>query len=94
MKKSGLEYHSPHKFRHGHIHYGLGQSKSQADFKAVSLNVMHESIQITDQVYSNIPESERQSRIQSFSNEPAINNQFEEFKVFQEFLEYKKRTGK
>ncbi len=66
MEKTGLKYHSFHKFRHGHIQYGLAHSKNQADFKAVSLNVMHSNIQITDQFYSNISESEVQGRISSF----------------------------
>jgi len=35
-----LTYHSPHKFRHGHIQYGAAHSKTVADFKAVSMNVM------------------------------------------------------
>jgi integrase len=94
LNRVGLKYHSPHKFRHGHIQYGLGQSKSQADFKAVSLNVMHENIQITDQVYSNIPDSERQSRIQSFSSGAIQNNQDEFVKLFQEFMEYRQKLEK
>lgn len=67
LTKSGLQYHSPHKFRHGHIQYGLSRSKNHADYKAVSLNVMHSNIQITDQFYSNIPESEVLERITAFS---------------------------
>jgi integrase len=66
MDKAGLKYRSPHKFRHGHIQFGLAHSKDHADYKAVSLNVMHSSIQITDQFYSNIPDSEIQGRISSF----------------------------
>jgi integrase len=67
MVKIGLPYHSFHKFRHGHIQYGLAHSTSHADYKAVSLNVMHSSIQITDQFYSNIPDSEIQARISALS---------------------------
>jgi integrase len=70
MDKVGLKYHSPHKFRHGHIQWGLAHSKDHADYKAVSLNVMHSSIQITDQFYSNIPDSEIQNRINSFEKKP------------------------
>lgn len=69
MKKNNLKYHSPHKFRHGHIQYGLAHSTSHADYKAVSMNVMHSSIQITDQFYSNITDNEIKRRIQSFGNE-------------------------
>jgi hypothetical protein len=42
-----LPYHSPHKFRHGHIQYGAAHSKTVADFKAVSMNVMHAIMDIT-----------------------------------------------
>jgi integrase len=66
MDKVGLKYRSPHKFRHGHIQFGLSHSKDHADYKAVSMNVMHSSIQITDQFYSNIPDNEIQNRINSF----------------------------
>jgi integrase len=66
LDKVGLKYHSPHKFRHGHIQYGLARSKSLADFKAISLNAMHSNTQITDQIYSNIPENEVQDRINTF----------------------------
>jgi integrase len=66
MEKLGLKYRSPHKFRHGHIQWGLAHSKDHADYKAVSLNVMHSSIQVTDQFYSNIPDSEIENRIKSF----------------------------
>jgi site-specific recombinase XerC len=69
LERVGLPYHSPHKFRHGHIQFGLAHSTSHADYKAVSLNVMHSSIQITDQFYSNMPESEIQSRIGTFGVE-------------------------
>jgi integrase len=69
MEKTGLKYHSFHKFRHGHIQYGLAHSKTHADFKAVSLNVMHSNIQITDQFYSNIPESEIKDRISAFGKQ-------------------------
>jgi integrase len=66
MEKVGIKYRSPHKFRHGHIQWGLAHSKDHADYKAVSLNVMHSSIQITDQFYSNIPDREIENRISSF----------------------------
>lgn len=94
MKKVGLKYHSPHKFRHGHIQYGLAHSKSQADFKAVSLNVMHESIQITDQVYSKIPDNERQSRIRAFTSSDLQNTDEEEYERYLRFRQFEKQSGK
>jgi len=65
--KVGLPYHSLHKFRHGHIHYGLKNSKAFGDFKAVSLNVMHSSMEITDQFYSIQNDSEIKNRIDGIS---------------------------
>ena len=59
----GLPYHSPHKFRHGHIQYGLAHSESIAEYKAVSMNVMHSSMEITDQFYSNLNDGEIQTEL-------------------------------
>lgn len=63
LKQENLPYHSPHKFRHGHIHYGLEHAKSTADYKAVSMNVMHANMEITDGFYSNLRDDEIQNRI-------------------------------
>jgi len=64
-KSRGLPYYSPHKFSHGHVHYGLANSKSFADFKAVSMNVMHSSMEITDEICSNLNDEEVRNRISS-----------------------------
>ena len=48
----GLSYHSPHKFRHGFAVYGLKQAQDMAAYKAVSMNLMHANISITDGIYS------------------------------------------
>lgn len=78
LQREGLSYYSPHKFRHGHIHYGLLRSKNIADFKAVSLNAMHSNIKITDQFYSVLDSDEVQDRINSLNKKNTSNNQ-EEF---------------
>jgi hypothetical protein len=46
-----MPYYSPHKFRYGHAVYALKQSKDIADLKAVSMNLMHSNLSITDGVY-------------------------------------------
>ncbi len=46
-----MPYHSPHKFRHGHGVYALKLAKDVAALKAVSQNLMHASLSITDGVY-------------------------------------------
>jgi integrase len=49
--KVGLPYHSPHKFRHGHAVYALKNAKDISALKAVSQNLMHANLSITDGVY-------------------------------------------
>jgi hypothetical protein len=89
LDKVGLLYHSPHKFRHGHIQYGLSKSKTVADFKAVSLNVMHASMEITDEFYSNLNDGELENRISSL-NKSGQNLEDSELELFRQFLEWKK----
>jgi integrase len=67
LQQEGLPYHSPHKFRHGHVHYGLALSKNVADYKAVSMNVMHASMDITDKVYSVLQNDDVKSRISALN---------------------------
>jgi len=71
---AGLPYKSAHKFRHGHAVYGLQHAQTMADYKAVSMNLMHEDIKITDEIYAPILSHEVQlriSRLGSQSSEPA-----------------------
>ncbi len=49
--KVGLPYKSAHAFRHGHAVYELMKCRSMADYKALSLNMMHDSLEITDRIY-------------------------------------------
>lgn len=89
--KVGLKYHSPHKFRHGHVHYGQAHSKTQEDYKAVSQNVMHSTTGITDQFYSNMDDEEKKKRIDSMFNGKGKNeSQSNEYIEFLEFLAWKK----
>jgi integrase len=62
-----MEFKSPHKFRHGHAVYGLLHAKTMADYKAVSMNLMHESIEITDSTYAPMLSSDVQDRIAGLS---------------------------
>jgi hypothetical protein len=91
LKRVGLPYHSPHKFRYGHIHYGLERSNTIADYKAVSLNVMHASMEITDEFYSNLDDVEIQKRISGLSNgEKKSNLDNEMMALLDEFFDWKK----
>ena len=93
LMKVGLPYHSPHKFRHGHIHWAAQHAKDWADYKAVSLNVMHSSTVITDQIYSKLKDKDVQVRIEGLGNSPRI-DKGNELSLFQDFLEWRKRHDK
>ncbi|MDO9300775.1 MAG: site-specific integrase [Anaerolineales bacterium] len=93
FSRAGLAYHSPHKFRHGHIHYGLERSKSISDFKAVSMNAMHATMEITDQFYSVLHDDEVKNRISSLSgNSSRDNDEDEIIDKFKRFLEWEKQN--
>lgn len=67
-EKAGMKelYKSPHKYRHGHAVYSLSRCKTMADYQAVSRNLMHSSLAITDGIYADNERKERQSVISSF----------------------------
>jgi site-specific recombinase XerD len=46
--RAAVPYRSPHKLRHGHALYGVQHARTMAELKAVSQNLMHSSITITD----------------------------------------------
>jgi integrase len=65
---TGLPYKSAHKFRHGHAVYGLQSAQTMADYKAVSMNLMHHDIEITDSIYAPILSDEVKERIAGLSS--------------------------
>jgi len=89
LDKNGLTYHSPHKFRHGHVHYGQALSRTQEEYKAVSQNVMHSTTGITDQFYSNMDDLEKRARLDSMFENKKENNCTEEYQAFIQFLRWK-----
>ena len=70
FEKAGLEPMSPHEFRHGHAVYGLKAAKDVSDLKAVSMNLMHSTIGITDQIYAVPTDRDMQERIAKLGQEP------------------------
>jgi integrase len=66
----GLPYKSAHKFRHGHAVYGPQHAQSMADYKAISMNLMHHDIEITDSLYAPILSDEVKERIAGLSPKP------------------------
>lgn len=62
-QRAGVDYLSPHKLRHGHITWARGQCRTISDYKAVSQNVMHATLQITDSKYGMLADGELVSRL-------------------------------
>ena len=60
---AGLPLHSPHKFRHGHAVFALQHANTMADYKAVSMNLMHSDIRVTDGIYAPLARDEVKQRI-------------------------------
>jgi len=65
LKISGLPYHSPHKFRHGNAVYSLKLAEDVQDLKAISQNLMHGNLSITDGIYGILSETDIIKRIGS-----------------------------
>jgi len=60
--RADLPYKSPHKFRHGHAVYALQRAKTMADYKAVSMNLMHDDIRVIDGIYAPLAADEVKQR--------------------------------
>ena len=64
---ASLPYKSPHKFRHGHAVFAPQHARTMADYKAVSMNLMHADKSITDGICARLAGSEVQQRIAGFT---------------------------
>lgn len=53
-EKAGVPYLSAHKFRHGHAVYALKKATTMAQMKAISQNLMHSNMGITDGIYGRL----------------------------------------
>ena len=62
-KKANVDYLSPHKLRHGHAVYALKRASNMAQLKAISQNIMHESVVTTDQIYGRLIDDDVQQII-------------------------------
>ncbi|KAA3642015.1 MAG: hypothetical protein DWQ07_25815 [Chloroflexi bacterium] len=63
LVRIGLPYHNPHSFRHGHAVYGIQQSKDISDLKAISMNLMHDSLTTTEKTYGVFSNTDLKARI-------------------------------
>ena len=70
LAKVGYQYHTPHKFRHGFAVYALKLAQDMADFKAISMNLMHANMSITDGIYAVLTEQDVSERITSLGQSP------------------------
>ncbi len=70
---------SPHKFRHGFAVYALSKCKNMADYQAVSRNLMHSNLAITDSIYAVMEREERRKVIAGFAPSylPAVEDDLE-----------------
>lgn len=62
-ERLGVEYFSPHKFRHGHAVHALESALTVADLKAISINLMHSDLKITDGIYAILSNDNVKQRI-------------------------------
>lgn len=58
FRLAGLAPMSPHKFRHGHAVYAMTLARDMADFKAISQNLMHANLGVTDGIYGMLPDAD------------------------------------
>lgn len=70
MKKlcelAGVPYKSPHKLRHGHGVFGVKKAKDIGQLKAISQNLMHANIGITDGIYGKLAEEDLAEILSTF----------------------------
>jgi integrase len=69
MEKVNLPYHSPHKFRHGFAVFSLKHADNMGQLKAISQNLMHANISITDGIYGGLSDSDINEQITSLTKE-------------------------
>ncbi|HCS40354.1 MAG TPA: hypothetical protein DIW44_12320 [Anaerolineaceae bacterium] len=65
---AGVKYKSAHKFRHGHTVWALKRAKDMEQLKAISQNLMHANIGITDGIYGNLENGDVHNTIAGLAN--------------------------
>jgi integrase len=69
---ANLPYKSPHKFRHGHAVYALQHARTMADYKAISMNLMHADIRVTDGIYAPLTSDEVKQRVACLTGQAPV----------------------
>jgi integrase len=67
MGRVGLPFHSPHKFRHGYAVFGIKHFTTLAQLKALSQNLMHSNISITDGIYGMLSNTDKKKLLSDFN---------------------------
>jgi len=67
MDRVGLPFHSPHKFRHGYAVFGIKHFTTLAQLKALSQNLMHSNISITDGIYGMLSNTDKKKLLSDFT---------------------------
>ena len=67
-QRANIPYRCPHNLRHGHAVYAIQRCKTMADLKAVSQNLMHESVVTTEKIYGGLPNDTVKNRIDALTN--------------------------
>ena len=62
-ERAGVPALSPHKIRHGYAVHTLGLCRTVDQLKAVSQNLMHSSLTVTDSIYSVFGDNDMKARI-------------------------------
>ena len=65
---AGVKYKSAHKFRHGHTVWALKRAKDMGEVKAISQNVMHANLGVTDGIYGVMTSDDVHQTIAGLSN--------------------------
>ncbi|MBN2502490.1 MAG: hypothetical protein JXB38_17030 [Anaerolineales bacterium] len=92
LKRVGLPYHNPHNFRHGFAVYSIQQAKDISDLKAISMNLMHENLQVTDGVYGIFSNTDIQKKIAGLGRNESSIDQDEIVRVLEQMLVNAKRN--
>lgn len=69
---AGLAYLSPHKLRHGHAVHALKRARTIAELKAVSQNLMHADLAVTDGVYGVLADDDVRQTIAALGQAPTL----------------------
>jgi site-specific recombinase XerD len=88
FNETGIEYFSPHTFRHLAVNLALSKCKNGHEVKAVSQNFGHENVGTTMITYGSLNNNQLSETIKGidfFNSEESTKDEFELFKQFQLF---------